>query len=175
MCGYYFEISLLLKINFYFCRNKKHSLMNPFQNLRIAICNDHAGYELKTKIAEYLEGEGVKKLKDFGAFSAESSDYPDFAHPMAFAVENGEFDFGISICGSGNGISMTVNKHKGIRGALCWNPEIAALARRHNNANVLSLPARFITESDALDIVETFFMTDFEGGRHQKRVDKIPC
>ncbi|MFA5045919.1 MAG: ribose 5-phosphate isomerase B [Paludibacter sp.] len=149
--------------------------MNPFKNLRIAICNDHAGYELKTKILEYIEGEGVKKIKDFGAFSSESSDYPDFAHPMATAVEEGKFDFGISICGSGNGISMTLNKHQGIRAALCWNAEIAALARRHNNANVLSLPARFITEAEALNIVDTFFMSEFEGGRHKTRIDKIPC
>lgn len=149
--------------------------MNPFKNLRIAICNDHAGYELKTQILEYIEGEGVKRIKDFGAFSSESSDYPDFAHPMATAVEEGKFDFGISICGSGNGISMTVNKHQGIRAALCWNAEIAALARRHNNANVLSLPARFITEAEALNIVDTFFMSEFEGGRHKTRIDKIPC
>ena len=149
--------------------------MNPFKNLRIAVCNDHAGYELKNKVMEYLQGEGVKKLKDFGAFSAESSDYPDYAHPMALAIENKEFDFGISICGSGNGISMTLNKHKGIRAALCWKPEIAALARRHNDANVLSLPARFVTESEALDMIDTFFAAEFEGGRHQTRVDKIPC
>jgi len=150
-------------------------IVNIFKNLRIAVCNDHAGYELKTKVVEYLQGEGVKKLKDFGAFSSESSDYPDYAHPMATAIENKEFDFGISICGSGNGISMTLNKHKGIRAALCWKPEIAALARRHNDANVLSLPARFVTESEALDMVDTFFAAEFEGGRHQTRVDKIPC
>lgn len=148
--------------------------MNPFENLRIAICNDHAGYELKNHIMEYIIGEGVKRLKDFGAYSSESSDYPDFAHPMATAIEKGEFDFGISICGSGNGISMTVNKHQGIRAALCWNAQIAALARQHNNANVLSLPARFITEAEALDMIDTFFMTTFEGGRHQRRIDKIP-
>jgi len=149
--------------------------MNPFKNLRIAICSDHAGYDLKNKIIEYINGEGVLELKDFGAFSSESCDYPDFAHPMATAVENGKFDFGISICGSGNGISMTVNKHQGIRAALCWNAEIAALARRHNDANVLSLPARFVTEAEALNIVDTFFMSDFEGGRHKIRIDKIPC
>lgn len=148
--------------------------MNPFENLRIAICNDHAGYELKNHIMEYIIGEGVERLKDFGAYSSESSDYPDFAHPMATAIEKGEFDFGISICGSGNGISMTVNKHQGIRAALCWNAQIAALARQHNNANVLSLPARFITEAEALDMIDTFFMTTFEGGRHQRRIDKIP-
>jgi ribose 5-phosphate isomerase B len=149
--------------------------MNPFKKFKIAVCSDHAGFELKNKIVEYLQGEGAKKVKDFGAFSAESCDYPDFAHPMASAVENGEFDFGISICGSGNGISMTVNKHAGIRAALCWNAEIAALARLHNNANVLSLPARFVTEAEALNMVDTFFMTEFEGGRHQTRIDKIPC
>ncbi len=147
--------------------------MNPYKKLRIAICNDHAGYELKTKIVEYLEGQGAETVKDFGAFSTESSDYPDFAHPMASAIKRGEFDFGISICGSGNGISMTLNKHLGIRAALCWKPEIAALARQHNDANVLSLPARFVTESEALNIVEVFFASDFEGGRHQRRIDKI--
>jgi len=149
--------------------------MNPFKNLRIAVCNDHAGFELKNKVVEYLQGQGVKALKDFGAFSAESSDYPDYAHPMASAIENNEFDFGISICGSGNGISMTLNKHKGIRAALCWKPELASLARRHNDANVLSLPARFITEAEALNMIDTFFTADFEGGRHKTRVDKIPC
>ena len=147
--------------------------MNPYQKLRIAICNDHAGFELKNKVVEFLEGEGAEEIKDFGAYSSESSDYPDFAHPMASAIKRGEFDFGISICGSGNGISMVLNKHLGIRAALCWKPEIAALARQHNNANVLSLPARFITESEALDIIEVFFMSEFEGGRHQRRVEKI--
>lgn len=147
--------------------------MNPYKHLRIAICNDHAGYELKLKVVEFLEGEGVQELKDFGAYSSESSDYPDYAHPMAAAIKRGEFDFGISICGSGNGISMTLNKHLGIRAALCWKPEIAALARQHNNANILSLPARFVSESEALDIIETFFMSDFEGGRHQRRVEKM--
>ena len=146
--------------------------MNPIKKLRIAICNDHAGYELKLKIVEYLEAEGAQ-VKDFGAFSAESSDYADFAHPMACAIKKGEFDFGISICGSGNGISMTLNKHLGIRAALCWNPEIVHLAREHNDANVLSLPARFVTESEALDMVDVFFSTDFEGGRHQRRIDKM--
>jgi len=149
--------------------------MNPLKNLRIAICNDHAGYELKTKIVEYLQGKGVKELKDFGSFSSESCDYADFAHPMASAIENNEFDFGISICGSGNGISMTLNKHKGIRAALCWENEIVSLARQHNNANVLSLPARFISPEKALEMVDVFFATDFEGGRHQRRIDKIPC
>jgi len=147
--------------------------MKPLSELRIAICNDHAGYDLKEIIIEHLKIKKTASLKDFGCFSAESCDYPDFAHPMASAVENGEFDYGISICGSGNGISMAVNKHKGIRAAICWKPELASLARRHNDANVLSLPARFITEAEALEMVDTFFSTDFEGGRHQRRVDKI--
>lgn len=147
--------------------------MKPFENIRIAVCNDHAGYGLKLKIVEYLQGEGVMELKDFGAFSDESCDYPDFGHPMALAIERGEFDYGISICATGNGITMVLNRHKGIRAALCWNAEIAALGRRHNDANVLSLPGKFISESEALDMIDTFFVTGFEGGRHQRRVDKI--
>jgi ribose 5-phosphate isomerase B len=149
--------------------------MTPLNQLKIAICSDHAGYELKVQLIEYLQAKNVLELKDFGAFSSESSDYPDFAHPMAEAVENGNYDFGISICGSGNGISMTVNKHPGIRAALSWTPEIARLARSHNDANVLSLPARFISKEEAYQITDVFFSTDFEGGRHQRRIDKIPC
>jgi ribose 5-phosphate isomerase B len=148
--------------------------MNPLNTLSIAICADHAGFELKAIVAEYLESKNIKSLKDFGTYSANSCDYADFAHPMASAVESGEFDFGISICGSGNGISMTVNKHQGIRAALCWNEEIVTLARQHNNANVLSLPARFVSVEQALKMVDVFFATDFEGGRHQGRIDKIP-
>ncbi|MDD3079808.1 MAG: ribose 5-phosphate isomerase B [Paludibacter sp.] len=148
--------------------------MRPISELKIAICSDHAGFNLKQIVIDYLRLKNPVALKDFGAYSAVSSDYPDYAHPMASAVENGEFDYGISICGSGNGISMTVNKHQGIRAALCWKNEIAALARQHNNANVLSLPARFITKEEALEMVDTFFKTDFEGGRHQRRIDKIP-
>lgn len=148
--------------------------MNIFENYRIAICSDHAGFELKQRIIEYLTSK-AKKLKDFGTFTSESSDYADYAHPMAKAIENGDFDSGISICGSGNGISMTVNKHQGIRAALCWNEEIASLARLHNDANILSLPARFISEDQAIKMVDIFFKTDFEGGRHQIRIDKIPC
>lgn len=147
--------------------------MKPFNELTIAICSDHAGYELKMEVIRFLKTNKVAALKDFGAFSSESSDYPDYAHPMATAVETGEFDFGISICGSGNGISMTVNKHKGIRAALCWSEEIARLARLHNNANVLSLPARFVSINEAMAMIEVFFSTDFEGGRHQNRIDKI--
>lgn len=148
--------------------------MKPFNQITIAICSDHAGYELKQLVLAFLQEKGVKEMKDFGAYSSESSDYPDYAHPMANAVETGEFDYGISICGSGNGISMTVNKHAGIRAALCWTPEIARLARLHNNANVLSLPARFVTKEEAFQMIEVFFTTDFEGGRHVKRIEKIP-
>ena len=148
--------------------------MKPINEISIAVCSDHAGYELKQTVMKHLTDQGVIKLKDFGAYSSESSDYADYAHPMASAVESAEFEFGISICGSGNGISMTVNKHQGIRAALCWNTEIAALARQHNNANVLSLPARFVSEVEALKMVDLFLSTDFEGGRHKTRIDKIP-
>ena len=148
--------------------------MKPINEISIAECSDHAGYELKQTVMKHLNDQGVIKLKDFGAYSSESSDYADYAHPMASAVESAEFEFGISICGSGNGISMTVNKHQGIRAALCWNTEIAALARQLNNANVLSLPARFVSEEEALKMVDLFFSTDFEGGRHKTRIDKIP-
>ena len=148
--------------------------MKPINEISIAVCSDHAGDELKQTVMKHLNDQGVIKLKDFGAYSSESSDYADYAHPMASAVESAEFEFGISICGSGNGISMTVNKHQGIRAALCWNTEIAALARQHNNANVLSLPARFVSEEEALKMVDLFFSTDFEGGRHKTRIDKIP-
>lgn len=139
----------------------------------IAICSDHAGYELKSIIEGYLEAN-ERDFEDFGTFSAESCDYPDFAHPCALAVESGKCYPGIAMCGSGNGIAMTLNKHQGIRAALCWTPELAALARRHNDANVLVLPARFIPAEVALEIVDTFLSTPFEGGRHQRRIDKIP-
>lgn len=148
--------------------------MKAINELRIAICSDHAGFELKQHVIEYLKSKNPVAFHDFGTYTAESCDYADFAHPMASAIESGEFEYGISICGSGNGISMTVNKHQGIRAALCWNTEIARLARAHNNANVLSLPARFISVTDAFEMVDYFFATDFEGGRHQSRIDKIP-
>ena len=143
------------------------------KNKKIVIASDHAGFSLKEKILKFLINEKYK-IKDLGSFSNENVDYPDYAHPLAIAVANGEFDLGISICGSGNGINMTVNKHQLIRGALCWNEEIARLARAHNNANICALPGRFISESEALLIVKTFLTTDFEGGRHKKRIDKIP-
>ena len=138
----------------------------------IGIANDHAGYELKLKMVGYLRQKGYV-VKNFGADTSEPADYPDFAHPLANAVEQGECELGISICGSGNGINMTVNKHAGIRGALCWCPEISRIARAHNNANICSLPARFITEETAYCIVDEFLNTPFEGGRHQRRVEKI--
>ncbi|MCM1450478.1 MAG: ribose 5-phosphate isomerase B [Clostridiales bacterium] len=140
---------------------------------KIALCSDHAGYELKSIVAGYLESQGIEYV-DFGTYSAESCDYADFAHPAARAVEAGECSEGIGICGSGNGISMTLNKHQGIRAALCWIPEIAALARQHNNANFLVLPARFIEPVVALENVDIFLKTAFEGGRHQRRIEKIP-
>ncbi len=141
--------------------------------LKIALASDHAGYERKQVVLKHLKKLGVE-YKDFGAYSSESSDYADWAHPMALAVESNEFDLGISLCGSGNGINMTVNKHQGIRSALCWNAEISALAKKHNNANVLALPARFVNDDEAIQIVDTFLNTDFEGGRHQHRIEKIP-
>ncbi len=147
--------------------------MKPFKEISIAVCSDHAGYELKNAVLQHLQNLGAM-VKDYGTYSSESCDYPDFAHPMAHAVENGIQDFGIAICGSGNGISMTANKHQGIRCALCWNIDLAQLARQHNNANVLSLPARFISQELALEIVDAFFSTDFEGGRHIRRIEKIP-
>ncbi len=140
--------------------------------MKIAIGADHAGVELKRIIRQSLEDKGIS-IRDFGTDNTESVDYPDFGHPVAEEVESGKSDFGIVICGSGNGINMTVNKHKGIRSALCWTPEIAALARQHNNANVLALPARFISQEEGVKITETFLEAEFEGGRHQRRVDKI--
>ncbi|MDR2127294.1 MAG: ribose 5-phosphate isomerase B [Prevotellaceae bacterium] len=142
--------------------------------MKIGFAADHAGYELKMFLIALLKQKGME-IVDFGTNSTESVDYPDFAHPLAVAVENNDVDCGIAVCGSGNGISMTLNKHLGIRAALCWNEEIAVLARKHNNANICSLPARFISETEAAKIVETFLLTDFEGGRHQKRIDKIIC
>ena len=158
----------------YLCMKRQITRMKPLNELTIAMANDHAGYELKNTLRQYLEGEGAL-VKDFGCYSKESCDYPDFAHPMAAAVEKGEADFGIAICSTGNGITMTANKHQGIRAALCWDTRLAELARQHNNANVLGLPANFITPDKALEIVKTFFSTDFEGGRHERRVNKIPA
>lgn len=134
---------------------------------------DHAGYELKEFVKQLLDKKGLA-YKDFGTCSAESCDYPDYAHPLAKAVETGEVYPGIAICGSGNGIAMTLNKHQGIRAALCWEEEIAQLARSHNDANILVMPGRFISQEEATRAVEAFLNTPFEGGRHQRRIDKIP-
>ncbi len=143
-------------------------------NIQLGIACDHAGFEMKEALKVFLTEKGYA-IKDFGTHSADSMDYPDVAHPLAESVESGECTLGIALCGSGNGISMTLNKHQGIRAALCWNEELAALARQHNNANILSLPARFIDLELAKKEVETFLATDFEGGRHQRRVEKIAC
>lgn len=138
----------------------------------IGMAADHAGYELKEALKPMLCAIGFE-IKDFGTHSAESMDYPDVAHPLAVAVETGEVCCGIAMCGSANGISMTLNKHQGVRAAICWLPELAVLAREHNDANILSLPARFITVDQAREIVKEYLASDFEGGRHQRRVDKI--
>jgi len=140
--------------------------------LKIAIGADHAGFDYKEAIAKWLNADN---LKDFGTYSSASADYPDFAHPVASAVESGEFDFGILVCGSANGVAITANKHQGIRAAICWNEELASLARKHNNANIVCIPARFISIEEAEKIVKTFLSTEFEGGRHATRVGKISC
>ena len=139
----------------------------------IGLASDHAGFELKEFVKQWLEQKGWE-YKDFGTYSTASCDYPDFAHPLAEAVDAGECYPGIAICGSGEGISMTLNKHQGIRAALCWIPEIARLARQHNDSNVLVMPGRFIDTATADQIMTEFFNTAFEGGRHQARIDKIP-
>lgn len=138
----------------------------------IAIGNDHAGTQYKNEIVKYLQSKEFKVL-NFGTDDESSMDYPDSIHPVAEAVENGLADFGIILCGSGNGASMTANKHQKIRAALCWNNELVSLARQHNDANILSIPARFVSQQQALEFVKIFLSTDFEGGRHQKRVKKI--
>ncbi len=140
----------------------------------IAIGSDHAGFELKAQVIKWLEQNGYP-VKDFGAFSNESSDYPDFSHAVASAVEKREFDLGILVCGSGNGVAITANKHQGIRAAICWKEELAATAREHNDANVLCLPARHIPEDLAIKITDRFLHSSFEGGRHARRVNKIAC
>jgi ribose 5-phosphate isomerase B len=140
--------------------------------MKIAIGADHAGFELKEFIKRELTS-GEVSFVDFGTNSADSVDYPDFAHPTASAVENGACELGIVVCGSGNGVNITANKHAGIRSALCWEPEIATLARQHNNANIIAVPARFVSQTKAIEIVAAFLNASFEGGRHQKRVEKI--
>ena len=140
--------------------------------LKIAIGSDHAGFEYKQILAGSIQ---ASQVTDFGTYSPDQVDYPDFAHPVANAVESGEADLGVLVCGSANGVAITANKHTGIRAAICWNTELAALARQHNNANVVCIPARFITTDEAKAIVNVFLSTDFEGGRHAKLVNKMTC
>ena len=142
--------------------------------MKIALGGDHAGYEYKERLVDKLQLAG-EQLQDFGPFSGDSVDYPDFVHPVAEAVEKGDFDFGILICGSANGVAMTANKHAGIRAAVCWNEDLATLARQHNNANVICLPARFVSYELASAMVDAFLAANFEGGRHERRVEKISC
>jgi ribose 5-phosphate isomerase B len=141
--------------------------------MKIALASDHAGYDMKVKLLDFLKEKG-NEITDLGAFSSEPSDYPDFGHILATHVAERKSEFGISLCGSGNGINMTANKHQEIRSALCWNAEIAKLARCHNDANICALPARFISFDQAREIVESFLRASFEGGRHQRRINKIP-
>lgn len=138
----------------------------------VAFASDHAGFELKELFIKEMKKRGYE-VKDFGTNSEDSCDYPDYAHPAAKSIENGICDFGIACCGTGNGIAMTLNKHKGVRAALCWIPEIARLAKQHNNANVLVLPGRFVSHEEALEILNAYLDTNFEGGRHQRRIDKM--
>lgn len=141
--------------------------------MKIAFASDHAGFALKKHLEQYVEKKGYETV-DYGTHSEDSCDYPDFAHPAALAIENGDCDFGIAMCGTGNGMQMTLNKHQGIRAALCWQPALAALAKEHNNANVLVLPARFISEELAEQTVDAYLEAKFEAGRHQRRIDKMP-
>ncbi len=142
--------------------------------MKIAIGGDHAGYEYKSLLIPFLQNLG-HDVKDYGAYSESSVDYPDFVHPLAADIQAKQYDLGILICGSANGVAMTANKHKDIRAAICWDAPLAALARAHNNANILCLPARFISEDSAQQITKIFLETNFEGGRHANRVDKINC
>ena len=142
--------------------------------MKIAIGSDHAGFHYKEMIRKSLQALG-HEVKDFGAYSDESSDYADFAHPVSSSVESAEKNFGVLVCGSANGVAITANKHAGIRAAICWTPELASLARAHNDANVVCIPARFVSEADAKTIVDVFLSTPFEGGRHARRVGKIAC
>jgi ribose 5-phosphate isomerase B len=149
------------------------SILFPMQ-LRLIMGSDHAGFEAKQALFEWLVAHDYD-ITDLGPQNAESVDYPDFAHPVAMAVENGHADLGILLCGSGNGVAMTANKHQDIRAALCWNNEIAGLARQHNNANVICIPARFVSIAEVQKMVKTFVETKFEGGRHERRVEKMAC
>jgi ribose 5-phosphate isomerase B len=150
-------------------------MSSPFNlSMPIAIGCDHAGFEYKEDIISFLEGKGLE-YEDFGTFSVDSVDYPDFAHPVAIAVEQHKYAFGILLCGSANGVAITANKHQHIRAAVCWGEELAELARKHNDANIICIPSRFVREGDVEKMVEIFIHTEFEGGRHEKRVEKIAC
>ena len=142
--------------------------------MKLAIGGDHAGFQYKERIIKHLEAAG-HEVRDFAPNTDDSVDYPDHVHPLATSIASEDFDLGILICGSGNGVAMTANKHENVRAALCWNTELAALARQHNNANIICLPARFVAYEYAESLVDTFIKTDFEGGRHEKRVNKINC
>lgn len=147
----------------------------PFDMTKpVAIGCDHAGFDYKEDLISFLEGKGLS-FTDFGTHSTDSVDYPDFAHPVAKAVENGDASYGILLCGTANGVAITANKHQGVRAAICWGEELAQLAREHNNANIICIPARFVREGDAEKMVNTFMITEFEGGRHDRRVQKMSC
>lgn len=147
--------------------------MKNLEGKIIALASDHAGFDKKQVIIKYFQEKGIQ-YKDLGCYSADSCDYPDFAHAIGNAIEKGEYEIGITFCGSGQGISITANKHKNVRSAICWNAEIGALAKQHNNANICSIPGRFVTDEEAIAIVEAYLNADFEGGRHARRIAKIP-
>jgi ribose 5-phosphate isomerase B len=143
------------------------------KNKVIALASDHAGFHKKQIIIQYLEGKGIS-YKDFGCYTDESCDYPDFAHLIGDAIDKGEYELGITFCGSGQGVNMTTNKYQGVRSALCWSQEMGALAKQHNNANICAIPSRFVSDEEALKIVVAFLNAEFEGGRHTRRISKIP-
>jgi ribose 5-phosphate isomerase B len=162
------KVSFVINLQLFFM-NTPFDFSKP-----VAIGSDHAGFEYKEDLISWLEGKGIA-FNDFGTHTKDPVDYPDFAHPVANSVEKGEAAFGILICGSANGVAITANKHQGIRAAICWGEEISQLARMHNNANVICIPARFVREGDAEKMVDIFIRTPFEGGRHERRVEKIGC
>ena len=147
--------------------------MNDLKNIVIAVASDHAGFDKKQVILKYFKEKGIKYF-DFGCFSNESVDYPEFAHAIGNAIDTGEYEIGITFCGSGQGISIAANKHQNVRSATCWKPEIATLAKQHNNANICAIPGRFVTDNEAIAIVEAYLNAEFEGGRHARRIQKIP-
>ena len=147
--------------------------MKDLKGKVIAIASDHAGFDKKQVVLKYLKEKGIA-YKDFGCYSSESCDYPDYAHPMAEAISKGEYEIGITFCGSGQGISIAANKHQNVRSGVCWNAKIAALAKQHNDANICSIPGRYVTDEEAIAIVDAYLNAEFEGGRHARRVAKIP-